>query len=91
MAVGYYNKGLHAAWSVFNGKTMAASNTGSFNNIANWAATLSYETPIQEIQSKFGISYLNGIVGDLLGNTSCCNYPPQGFIQKPSWYYIWED
>ena len=70
VAVGYYNKGLHAAWSVFNGKTMAASNTGSFNNIANWAATLSYETPIQEIQSKFGISYLNGIVGDLLGNTS---------------------
>jgi hypothetical protein len=70
VAVGYYNKGLHAAWSVFNGKTMAVSNTGSFNNIANWAATLSYETPIQEVQSKFGVSYLNGIVGDLYGNSA---------------------
>jgi hypothetical protein len=85
VAVGYYNNGLHAAWSVFNGKTMSTQNTGSFNNIANWAATLSYEAPIQEVQSKFGVSYLNGIVGDLVGNTGSEYYSwSQGKYKNPA-------
>ena len=67
VAVGVYQNGLHVAGTVFNGITMAGKNTGSYNNISNFAVTASYGTMLQQVGAELGVSYLNGLTNNLNG------------------------
>ena len=67
VAVGVYQNGLHAAWTLFNGSTMTDPTNnpgGASNNIANWALTASYGTMFKQVGAELGVSYLNGLVND---------------------------